>query len=276
MRLPRWLAAPVRRGFFDELTARGDHEVEISTLLQGHMAPSPGQQLDCGLTVMGFTNRCGSNLLADYLVQTGRFGGFGEVLNPPVIKAGKERDGVESLPDHMIALARRLNCGPGRNLGVKASADQLAMLIRHGIPAMFTGFRVVHVWRQDLLEQAVSFAIANRTKRWTTRQKAPSREVGNMTLDPVQIERMMRAIQQANNRIEAMVSVLGIPHASLSYEELTAAPGQAILRICTALGEDLGKWRPRAPKIDKQADALNARLVAEYRAMAQKCLSGQN
>ena len=95
-----------------------------------------------------------------------------------------------------------------------------------------------------------------------------------MELDPVQIERMMRAIQQSNNRIAAMVSVLGIRHASLSYEELTAAPGQAVRRLCTALGEDLGDWRPRAPKIEKQADAVNARLVAEYRQLARRSLSG--
>lgn len=274
MRLPRWLAAPAGRGFLDELTAKGDHEVEISTLFQGRMSPNDGKRLDCGLTVMGFTNRCGSNLLADYLVQTGRFGGFGESLNPPVVASFSARSGADSLPAYLETLAENLNCGPSRDLGVKASADQLAMLIRHGIPGMFTRFRLVHVWRQDLLEQAVSFAIANRTKRWTNRQQAAVQDVAEMELDPVQIERMMRAIQQSNNRIAAMVSVLGIRHASLSYEELTAAPGQAVRRICTALGEGLGDWRPRAPKIEKQADALNARLVAEYRQLARKNLSG--
>lgn len=268
MKLPSWLVAPVRRNLLDDLAQPGSHEADISAIFGGRMAPD-GQRSNCRLTVMAFTNRCGSNLLADYLVQTGRFGGFGEAFNPPVVKTFSEREDVHSLPDYLLALAQRQNCGPDKDLGVKASAEQLAMLLRHGIPGMFAGFRVIHIWRQDLLGQAVSFEIASHTNRWTTRQRAPSKSVKDIAFDPVRIDQMMRAIQMHNNRIAATVSVLGLEGVSLSYEELTAAPGASVRRICTALSVDLADWKPRTPKIEKQADALNDRLVSQYRAIAQ-------
>lgn len=268
MKLPSWLAAPVRRNLLDDLAQPGSHEAETSAMFGGRMAAGE-QRSDCRLTVMAFTNRCGSNLLADYLVQTGRFGGFGEALNPPVVKAFAEREAVRSLPDYLLALAERQNCGPDKDLGVKASADQLAMLLRHGLPNMFAGFRVIHIWRQDLLGQAVSFEIASHTNRWTTRQKAASKAVDDIAFDPVRIDQMMRAIQAHNSRIAATISVLGIESMSLSYEELTAAPGASVRRICAGLSFDLAGWKPRAPKIEKQADALNDRLVSQYRAIAQ-------
>lgn len=272
MRLPGWIAAPIHRSLLDDLAEVGSHEKQISALFGGRLA-AQGKPLDCRLTVIAFTNRSGSNLLADYLVQTGRFGGFGEVLNPPVVQAFAEREGVTSLPDYLAALAGRQRCGPQKDLGVKASAEQLAMLVRHGIPAMFAGFRVIHIWRQDLLGQAVSFEIAGQTNRWTTRQKAASREVDDIAFDPVRLEQMMRAIQSYNARIAATLSVLGIASASLTYEDLTAAPGPGIRRVCAALNIDLGDWRPKTPKIEKQASALNDRLVAEYRALAARKLT---
>lgn len=273
MRLPRSLAAHRRNGFLDDLSEPGPHEPRISAMFGGQMAPDPGRRLDCRLTVMAFTNRCGSNLLADYLVQTGRFGGFGESLNAPVAQSFQDREGVRSLPDYLAALAETHGCGGNRDLGVKASADQLAMLIRHGIPRMFAGFRVVHVCRQDLVGQAVSFMIANQTNRWTSRQAARERSPDDIAMDVVLIEQMMRAIQQQHNRIAAILSSLGIPGPSLSYEELTAAPALTVRRVCRVLEVELGDWRPRAPIIEKQADALNERLVAEYRALAQARLA---
>lgn len=269
MRLPRSLAGYVRHGFLDDLSEPGPHEPRISEIFDRQLTPDPGRALDCRLTVMAFTNRCGSNLLADYLVQTSRFGGFGESLNAPVVQSFRDREKVRSLPDYLAALAEKHRCGGKRDLGVKASADQLAMLIRHGIPRMFAGFRVVHIWRQDLLGQAVSFVIANQTNRWTSRQAANERPIDAMAMDPLQIEHMMRAIQQQNNRIVAIISSLGIPGPSLSYEELTFAPAIAIRRVCRALEVDLEDWRPRAPKIQKQGDTLNQRLVAEYREVAK-------
>lgn len=237
------------------------------------MAPEPDQHLDCPLTVMAFTNRCGSNLLADYLLQTGRFGGFGEALNLPVAQAFRDRQGTRSLPGYLGALAETHLCNRERSLGVKASADQLAMLIRHGIPRMFAGFRVVHIWRQDLVGQAVSFAIADQTKSWTSRQEPTGRSDGRIAVAPAQIEQMIQAIQQQNNRIAAILATLGIGGPTVSYEELTANPAQAMRRVCTMLGVELGAWEPRAPRIEKQADALNERLVAEYRALARARLA---
>ena len=65
----------------DALAEQGPHESKIRALFPDAFAwQGPEPLFSKPLYVLAFTNRSGSNLLADYLLQTGRFRGFGEAL----------------------------------------------------------------------------------------------------------------------------------------------------------------------------------------------------
>ena len=127
------------------------HEAGIRAIFQNRVAWSgTAPVIDRPLLVLAFTNRSGSNLLADYLRQTGQVAGIGEYLNQETVARQADRYGIDSVPAYLQNLAGRL-CSGGQQFGVKASAEQLQLLIEGGLLGMFRSASVVHIHRDDLM-----------------------------------------------------------------------------------------------------------------------------
>ncbi|WP_045388311.1 Stf0 family sulfotransferase [Falsirhodobacter sp. alg1] len=236
------------------LSQGGVHEKEIRRHFRGRVQyEGTGPVFDHPLYLMAFSNRSGSNLLAEYLRTTPLFSGFHEQLNHTTVCKQAERWGAETFPDLIRLGTEHLNEGRFMH-GYKASWDQIVMLHRFNIPAMYTGVRVIHITRDDLLGQAISYHIASQTKRWTSVQKGEE-------IDPVydtrQIAHLITSSQMSANAIQTLCSVFDIPRLHVTYEEVTRRPRRVVMRIGKFADADLTDWSPGKPKIQRQADRLN-------------------
>lgn len=245
-----WKRTPIKA-----FVPRGGHEPRIRAQF-GARARFDGAApvFDQPLFLLGFYNRSGSNLLAEYLRSTRKFSGFGENLNADLVRTTCQQEQLASFPDYIAwHMAERRK--PGTCYGFKASSDQVAMLLRLGIDRMFTGLRILHIWREDALGQAISAQIAWQTQKWTS-----SREGNGRTprYDAKAIIRFMHEIADSQRGFSLLGSGLGLPVHHLTYESLIADAEAEITRVGSFLGVDLAHWkRPAKTALQKQADSLN-------------------
>lgn len=213
------------------------------------------------LMILAFTNRSGSNMLADYLLQTKQVGGLGEYLNADTaIRQSKKRQ-IDRFPDYISSLVNSLS----RNrsyFGVKASAEQLRFMDRWRIFQMFPSVTVVHVHRDDLLGQAVSHWIARQTGQWTSLQERQNDEV---SFDAGKILQLTQYVARADEAIRMHCAYRGMNYISLSYEEVIADVSAAMSRVGGAADLDFSSSAFQSPRIAKQANDLNAGILQELK-----------
>lgn len=213
--------------------------------------------IDQGLFVLGFSNRCGSNMLADYLRQTGSFHFMGESLNFDTVLKRSQENGVESFPDYIRYLAE-----PGRDrpfFGVKASWDQLAMLYRWNIPSMFNQTRVMIIQRRSVVRQAVSLAIATQTRQWSSRQSGTD---VTPTFSAKGIAAIITSIERSSAMMLRLCDALGLPYTTLYYEDLLRDPDAVVSAKLGELGIETGALKLSAPSISRQSNQINDDFVA--------------
>lgn len=244
---------------FHSLSTPGTHETQISELFGGRMSFEGSQPVfNKPLTILAFTNRSGSNLMADYLRQTRKYSGFSEALNWDEVKLAKSKADITSFPDYISSLVDR---APAHALwGVKASWDQMAMLSRTNIYSMFPSVRVVHVVRNDLLAQAVSHWIAHQTGKWTSFHKGKDTAP---VFDHAAIERILMSVQKANCYVNCISRAMKWHRIALLYESLLADPRHMIERVAKFTGVSLDDWKPDEPKISMQRGDTNAEFSQE-------------
>lgn len=213
------------------------------------------------LFLLAFTNRSGSNLLAEHLTNTKIFGPIGELLNEGSMAARKEKYGLAGFPDYIAHLYDVLR-PEGGQFGIKASATQIAMLYHFGILSMFPETRVLHIHRNDVVEQAVSFSIAFQTKQWASTQK---REDTQVRYDFKDISTRMNAVIAENQQIIELCSVLNLPKLDLEYEDLASRPKAQIRRVLGFAGIEVETLKFKKPKLRKQATDLNEDFYRRFR-----------
>lgn len=253
------------------LAAPGGHERAIAAHFGGRVRfAGPGPVLPVPLVLVGFTNRSGSTLLAHYLRQTGAFGGCGEFLNHPAVTAATPA--AASFPDHVAALAAQA-CPGGEQLCLKASWDQIAMLARWNVLAMFPAVRVIHIRREDMLAQAVSRLIAEQTGLWTSRHR-PQADAPppDPRFDPGMLGEFLDSQVQGDGMIDLLAQALDLPLIHVTHEQILRRPGLHLQRLAAFCGVGLGDWQPRDPPLERQAGARNAAFAAAYRSRLRKAL----
>ncbi len=254
------LRGPASSGAQAAVSLGHEHEHEIRALFRGRVAfTGDHPMIDRPLLILAFTNRSGSNLLADYLLQTGQVAGLGEFLNHETVARQKDALAIQSAPDYLLALARRLS-REGQQFGVKASAEQLDFLIRWKLPRLFTRTTVVHIHRDDILGQAVSHWIALQTGQWTSQQ---DRRTVAADFDVTTTQTIAHNVLRSNSAIRMKCGLYCLPYVSVSYEELTFDPAATIARIGQIARINLGAWKPTEPRIERQATPLNNALKAK-------------
>jgi LPS sulfotransferase NodH len=225
----------------------------------GPIVPNPAYPAPAGPVIyLCFTNRCGSNYLAQLLASTGACNEAGEFFNAETVLHHAARLGLRSLPAYMAALPTLVP--PHPILAAKASADQLVMLADAGLLGPTT--RYILLERRDRLAQAVSRVIAVQTLRWTTAHTA-IRAAEDLHYDAAAIGAELDIIARGNAALYAFFAANSIAPAHLTYEDLLRDP-------VATVGERLGlpglRARPGEVSLGRQAGAINRDWVARYRA----------
>src|SRR5215217_6934176 len=102
------------------MLSTGLHAQTIAEHFDGRVAFEPGDRpIGDTLAIVLFSNRSGSNLLAEYLRSAGGFRGLSEVLNHDTVRRVSADRGHESFGQYLRAL-HDANDRPGSVFGVKA------------------------------------------------------------------------------------------------------------------------------------------------------------
>ncbi|MEM6477425.1 MAG: Stf0 family sulfotransferase [Pseudomonadota bacterium] len=289
---------------FSELGAPGEHEIGAARLFGPDACAFSEDRavLDVPLLLIAFTNRSGSSLFGELLVQSGAFGGGGEFLNAPALAEMRHETGAQSLPEHIATLARE-STAPGQAFALKASWEQLAMVARWRLAAMFPAVHVIHVFRDDTVAQAVSFSIALQTGHWRTGQeKGPvvaqgmtegmaqgmAQEAGRDTAPPApspappapraqyresELLGILETQAADNARIRAVTAACGWRRMLVCYEALIADPAHHVQQSQLFCGLAPRPFAPRPTEHRRQAGPLNAEFAAWLtRALAARLL----
>lgn len=216
--------------------------------------------------MVAFTNRCGSNLLCDYLEATERVTPIGEILNADEACAAVGPTDVEYFTDYLIGIERN-NCGGGDlAFGFKASWDQIAMLARWGILDGYPNLKVIHIHREDIIAQAVSFHIAFQTGKWASFAEGHSEEV---VFDYGLVRDLIDEITTGNAAIDILLNVTGHARLKLSYEALLADPEAAVTDALALIGTAPRTAVQPQPRFQRQATGRNAEFrrlfIEEFR-----------
>ena len=211
-----------------------------------------------------FTNRCGSNLLCDYLRQTPMFSGFTEMLNATTVAQICQQRQIRTFPEYIIQVSN-LHRGPNSIYGFKASVEQLAMLIRCNINNMYQGgIRVIHISRQDSLGQAISYQIALQTKAWVSGERH-AQAAQDIRCDPEGLNRIMEEIRLSNLATEMLCTAQSLRRISVYYEDLVKDPAYVLAKISAFCDQDPSSWHPQPPSLSQQANEVNQAFRSQYR-----------
>jgi trehalose 2-sulfotransferase len=116
-----------------------------------------------------FTNRCGSNFLADVLASTNFFPHAGEFFNWDTVIRYSQNKQLHSFDDYCLNLIEHTQ--KNKFFISKIGWQQLILLSKFGqIPNIFDSPKFIWIRRKDILSQAVSLSIANQTKKWASFQ----------------------------------------------------------------------------------------------------------
>lgn len=244
----------------------GPHELKLKGAIDQFDFSAGTEPASGPVTIMLFTNRSGSSMVAEYLRATGKFRGMGEPLTADLVLTTMEQQGLRTFHQYLKWRFERDRTEQSM-YGMKASHQQAMMLLRSGmIPGYFPDVRWLVVQRNDILAQAVSFEIASQTRRWES--FAEQTEV-KPQYDFERIRYKVQALSLQNAAIRAFCSAFGIRPCWVNYEEFSASPVEATNRLAASLGKEGARVDESLLRRQKQRDAINMtfqdRFTDEYR-----------
>ncbi len=143
--------------------------------------------------------------------------------------------------------------------GLDKPSDQSDLAVLEGA---FGRLLFVHLAREDVVAQAVSWTRAEQTGYWQrgdTALRSPAPDLGRMT-------DLVATIREHNTSWRAWFASNGIQPHHLTYEDLVGEPRTAVEDIATRLRVALpATWQPASPH-RQQADRINAEWAALLRA----------
>ena len=203
-----------------------------------------------------FTNRCGSNYFCDVLSSYSRLPSLHESLNfGAVIQKSK----AMSLPSFSAYIQEVLCQEPSI---VKVNTDQLRMLINWGYIPFSSETdaenkpSIISVQRNDVISQAVSFAIASQTGQFTSFQKSRL-SPDDVVFDPALVSRLIVGIGKAYQEFLVLTAAIGYNPLRIIYEGFVDSPTAIIQDVCRELNIE---FYPQTLKSSyrKQASDINA------------------
>ena len=231
-----------------------DHEFEGS--------PPPSTSfLVCSLP------RSGSSLLCDVLASTELAGAPSEYFDANQMAEFRHTWGATTFEQYLAALVAK-KTSPNGVFGVKAHYHQLFDAFPGGDPGgAFPNLHHVYITRADRVRQAVSFAIATQTEKWSSLQ------AGNGTraaYSATEIDAFIEWIEREEAAWERYLAGSSAPVCRVVYEDLVADVGGTALEVMRFLGIEVPRaYEVPAPTLARQAGGLNEDWVARYRTREQ-------
>jgi trehalose 2-sulfotransferase len=127
----------------------------------------------------------------------------------------------------------------------------------------------VHLWREDVVAQAVSALRALQTDVWRSDEADCDRRQESAFYDEPELDRLVRKAIDGRDGWSEFFAARGIEPVEVTYERLVADRDGALAAIFHAARVDAGD-RGAIPAasapLERQADSLNSQWIARYRA----------
>ncbi|MDE8346268.1 MAG: Stf0 family sulfotransferase [Acidocella sp.] len=209
-----------------------------------------------------FTNRCGSNYLAEILSSDGKLPEAGENLNFDTVIEHAQRRNLRSFHDYISFLVRQT----ARNglVMVKAASTHIELLARAGIlDQIISRSRFVVIERGDKLGQAISHGIAFQTGKFmsTTPDAVAAR---TLSFNADELTTIIEDICESYKQFSLFFSRNGIVPAYVYYEHLVADTESVIKYLGQYL--DISDLTINGAKLtlEKQANSTNDDWREQY------------
>ena len=228
------------------------------------MREPPRSYVVCG------TPRTGSTLLCSLLSSTGILGRPESYFREPDEEAWATRFGLATeggrVRDYRAFVKAALSAGTSDNgvFGVRIMWGSLGRMMEglDGLPGKpdllileeaLGPLTFVHLRREDIAAQAVSWCRAEQTGYWQQGDvitQEPHQDVARTSL-------LMETVRKHNAAWQAWFDAQGVEPHTVTYEQLVGDRRRVIQGIAAKLAVELpGDWRPRSPHRE-QADGLN-------------------
>jgi len=224
----------------------------LGPLGQGREVDLPGWQF----LFLCFTNRCGSNYLAELLAAACHLSVPGELFNAETVLEHAHRLPAPSLRAYVAHLPHLV--GANGWITSKVGIDQVMMLVDAGIlPALLPRAKFILLERRDRVAQAISRCIAAQNNSWTW-QHPRSVPDSALRYSRAAICAELQRIELANYGFYSFFSSNGLTPLHLLHEDIVANPRQAAEAIGAFIGVPAHGFDPAQLRMERQANAVNA------------------
>ncbi|THD35560.1 MAG: hypothetical protein E7773_10620 [Sphingomonas sp.] len=201
--------------------------------------------------------RAGTTFLKELLASTGRLGEPVEWFDPVW------RARVGPTDDFIGAMLAR-TATPNSVYGLKIFSSHAKAAARHQWATRLPNLSFVHIRRDDLLGQAISFARAAQTARFVSDQ-AERRAAG---YDRRAIDSALITLARGQARWEIWFARHGIAPLRVSYEQVIADPADTVARIAALVGVEGARIDLAQVTAQRMSDDTSDEWRHRYRADA--------
>jgi trehalose 2-sulfotransferase len=203
-----------------------------------------------------FTNRSGSNYLAELLGKTRQINVAGEFLNFDTALTHIEKNDLRSFYDYFVGLVDTQSVKG--SFACKIAITQIALIQHAGLLDEIVPYsRFVLCERADLLSQAISLEIASRTGKWTS-YMSPTGSVSETDFDRNRLEMIVRNIAYEQQLFRLFFAINGLDHFHVNYEQLMSHTSAMMKMMCDWLEIEAPSDCFDRTNTQKQSDALNS------------------
>lgn len=215
--------------------------------------------------IIASTARSGSHMLGHFLRKTGLFGFPLEYINPINLVEWKCRLNSKTASETLRLIKERRTSTNGI-FGIKVHYNHLPHIGGAGnLLDNLQNPKVVLLTRRDLIEQAVSYAIATQTGQFISKQKI----AGAVNYDFDLIDRCLRSIITDTSAWRYVVACKSLEYCELCYEDLCVDMGKAVDAIAQLLNlkisDSMCSVGPVATFPMRQASKLNDEWVERFK-----------
>lgn len=214
------------------------------------------------------TGRCGSTLLCTLLIDSQVMGIPHEYFNfddhaMPLIR----RFGVSTTPtillDEYVEKVTRYRTTKNGVFGFKAHINQAALLINNNLLyKYFPGIKFIHVTRNDVIRQAVSYSIAAQTNKWSSHGVAKNKPIYNRE----EIQSKLKIIQEQNMEWQRIFGIYKVKPLKVAYEDLIKDTHAVCEKICRFVGIQTDyNFDLNNAHMSKQSGAINESWIFKYK-----------
>ena len=241
------------------------HDVEIAKALvipeAAELSPDAAADVDLSLFIC-FSNRCGSNYLAELLEATGELPPATEGFNHPTVTSAAKQHQLTSFADYCKHFAT--HAAKKRRFACKVSAAQLFTLAQLGyLGTIFPRPHFIHIQRYDVIAQAISFLLAKSTRAFAS-YHAPQVAESDVAFDGDKLTIMIGNFDRSNATLRDFLLMNRLEHLPVLYEHLAAHPHVVLKHIFDWIGLDEPVLRRTRLRHERQVSSVKDEWYARY------------